>query len=339
MSDPEKSPPTQTIEAVSHAKTETKVERPISEILPLLGFLKRHFFETVALIIPLAGILTFAAGKSFNEGWYRMAGAPPSLFPSDAYEFVFQGIGILGPWIWVAVFIVSLILFNGIMSWVDTWLEQKNKILRNARKLYESSSSRRLRKQLIRASRSEHPKGEAYRNWKKIGPRTAWVERRKASKLKEEKAAPYTKVIATFILYLGIVVVIGIVLWLARSTVMKQAEVDGVRQYLGIYAAVTGRLPPQYDANDITEDNLRMYACQGRGELWKYRAVTILKSPDSVQNAAFTNAYLLRATDKFLFFLDQSGSTIRQVNHRELELKESSERPLSVVAQSCPKKS
>src|SRR5450830_742671 len=67
-------------------------------IFPGWGFVQRHFLEIVALAIPVIGIVGFAAGTSFLDGWNRAAGIGNNLFPVGVNETILLGLKLTRPW-------------------------------------------------------------------------------------------------------------------------------------------------------------------------------------------------------------------------------------------------
>ncbi len=293
-------------------------------------FVLRHIFQALAIAITLIGTLGYAAGKSFSNGWYQTAGVPPSLFPLDAYETVFQGFNVTSPWKWAGILLVWCVVVIALFALYETWQTERGEILRNKRKAFESCRSRKVRMKIALAARNESPRGNLHAKWKALSPRGKWVEDKRRRDQLFLKYSPYLRIIGFFLMVFGLIIAASITMWIVKAVIIKEANAEGVRQYIGIYAAITGKLPSQFRQASMPLEQLQEYVCVGRKELWKYRVFSLRKSPSDSDYA-----YLLRATEKFIFLLNTEGSDLRHATE-EFNFKESLHRPINAIAEKCP---
>ncbi|MFJ7565540.1 hypothetical protein ACIQW9_01085 [Herminiimonas sp. NPDC097707] len=282
------------------------------------------------------GIFGYAAGKSFNDGWARAAGIPTALFPSDTYELVLQGLSLKTPWLYVAVGIVMLIVIFSSIFFLDTFQERRNNLIRHRRKAYESYWSRYNRNSRAKKARVEYPKGIAFEKWRALGSRGHWIKVKNMQILRAQRVFPYTKIAASLFLQLAAIAILVIFYFFIKNIIMRPASTEGAQEYIGMYAAVTGKRPSQFSISDIEPYFLKELACKGRNELRKYRTVKIATEKNEASlPSSDTGNYVLKGTDKIFLLLNTSGSTVRSFGGNSFDLKESDLRPISDIVKSC----
>lgn len=312
-----------------------KTTKTFSEVFPFLGFFLRHLFECIAVLLTCAGIMGYAAGKSFDEGWSRAAGIQTSQFPSDTYELVLNGLSLKTPWLYAVIGVVLLLLIMNATAFADALYDYRIQLVRHRRKAYENLLSRLNRGRKVKAARKERPKAEAYMKWKLLGSRGDWVKTKEKQAIKAKKAFPFIKVVVSLGVQLAVLAIFILLYIFARNIVIKQANVEGVRDYIGMYIAVTGKLPPQYPKETMEQALFKELACEGVKSLSNYRAVNIGAESQAEVDLSSTSTYVIKATDKLVLLLGADGSRVKSFGNSAFELRESAVRPLSPTLKFC----
>lgn len=302
------------------------------KLFPGWAFIRRHFFEIAALAIPLIGIVGFAAGTSFIDGWNKAAGISSGLFPVGVNETILLGLKLERPWEYSAGLVAFVVAYLYLTEMLSEWERAKwgreSYLLRRKRKKL-ATAAKAMRKLVGIQERRSNPSN---REWKNLGPRRRWgvLDNRKNWKSKRWQRF-FIRAIALPLFLFAIGITIFFILFL-KISILDEARSEGVRAYAQIYIAVTGKLPLNFN-DKMTEPELREFACQGRERLWEYRSA-ISASPDQEAKEK-GQAYIIHSTDKLFFTIDQSGSSLHSYGDAAFSLRESSNRPSSAITKHC----
>jgi hypothetical protein len=293
-------------------------QEDISRIFPLAGYFMSHFFQTIGIAVPLLGCLGYAIGKSFFDGWDAAAGLRATLFPSDAYVLILQGLKLQTPWYWALGSICVLVVIIKLTA------------------LFDACYERRRRKKIIMLARHERPRGEHRRCWRMLQQYGCERPKVHPAKKKQRFALSYTAPILTMLMILMAVIGGSLIYAFLKVVFLDEAHAAGVREYIGIHALVTGKSPPRF--GNVPDPKLLEFACAVKGSMWKYRSVTLTEaSGDSKGDGKNSNiGYLLRSAGNTFLFLTPEGSIIKSYGDSGFEMKESDDRPISDLAERCP---
>jgi hypothetical protein len=302
------------------------------KMFPGWAFIRRNFFEIAALAIPLIGIVGFAAGTSFMDGWNKAAGISSNLFPIGVNETILLGLKLERPWEYsgglVALAVSYLYLTEVLSEWEHAkWGRESHWLRWKRKKLAKTARAARkvagVQERLIEQSNKE---------WKRLGPRRRWgrLEREKSWKSKRwQKFGIRAVALPLFLFAIGLALLF---IFLLKTLIFEEARAEGVRAYTQLYLAVTGKLPLNFE-DKITKTQLREFACMGRERLWEYRSV--ISAIGTGGTGEIAQAYIVHSTDKLFFVIDERGSSLHSYGDAAFSLRESSERPLSPVAEQC----
>lgn len=304
-----------------NAKKE-KMQKDIGEAFPLLGYFMNHFFQTIGIAIPLLGGLGYAVGKSFFEGWDGAAGLQSTLFPVDAYGLILQGLKLQTPWYWALGTFCILIVIIKLMAVFDTYYERRKLHLR--------------RKEAVELAKHEWPRGSHHANWKLLRAHGYEIQKEISNKRKVRFSLSYTAPILTMLMLLSAVLASSLIYTLLKAMFLDEAHSAGVREYAGIHALVTGKLPPRL--GKASDEKILEFVCAVKGTMWRYRSVEIGDAiGDELKNGnEVKTAYILRGSGNTFLFLSSEGSTIKSYGDNGFELKESELRPISDIQERCP---
>ncbi|CDG80876.1 hypothetical protein GJA_213 [Janthinobacterium agaricidamnosum NBRC 102515 = DSM 9628] len=135
------------------------------------------------------------------------------------------------------------------------------------------------------------------------------------------------------IFYLVIVGVFSLSYFVLKNMIIKPANRDGTLEYIGIYLAVTGKLPTQLVNNNIEKKRMVELACDGYHELWKYRFSSI--NDAEVDGGSGSGKYILQGGDKIFFLLGSEGSSIYSFGSKNFVLNEAYPRKYSDLVKDC----
>ncbi|MNM05639.1 hypothetical protein D3C81_156420 [compost metagenome] len=317
------------IELDSHSNTSND---DFKKMFPGWVFIRRHFFEIAALAVPLIGIVGFAAGTSFVDGWNKAAGISSNLFPIGVNETILLGLKLERPWEYsggIVAFAVAYLYLTEVFSeWERAKWGRESHWLRWKRKKLAKAASVARKVAGVQGRLTD----QSNREWKKLGPRRRWGlhERKKSWNSKRwQRFSIRAVALPLFLFAIGIALLF---IFLLKAFIIEEARAEGVRAYAQLYLAVTGKLPLNFE-DKITEARLREFTCLGRERLWEYRSV--ISTTEKGETGEEAQAYIIHSTDKLFFVIDELGSSLRSYGDAAFSLRESSNRPLSTVAKQC----
>lgn len=303
-----------------------------SAMLPGWGFIRRHFFEIAALAIPLIGVVGFAAGTSFVDGWNKAAGISPNLFPAGIHETILVGLKLERPWEYSGGLIAFAIAYLYVTEMFSEW--------ERAKWGRESHWRRWRRNKLARAARlarkvvgiQGRPTSLPNMEWKRLGPRYRWSLQHKKRSWKSKRWQKLFIRAVALVLFLSAIGISLMFVFILKVFIIEEAHSEGVKGYVQLYLAVTGRLPLNFN-DKLTQSKLREFACIGRERLWEYRAVALSTAGEDVSKEH--SSYIVYSTDKMFFLIDSLGSSLRSFGDAAYNMRESSNRPVSAIAKQC----
>jgi hypothetical protein len=288
---------------------------------PFLTSLRDHIFEVLALAITLLGILGYTAGMSFAEGWSEMAGMPASYFEPSIQEAIRLGLSKYWPWLISLIVVVVIVNYIHLLSLWD--------------EISATVKANRQRKKLADAARVERMSsdvacrvlGIANQDWMRLGKRGSgqnYVIKITTDRIRKKKLRTHSVSIALSLLAFLISVV---VYFLLRSFFVNVAVSEGRREYLGVYIAVTGKLPPAIEKKSSSDQVLSELACEHKGSLSNLRAVHL--------PGVIGGSYILRASGSTFYFLNAKGTVLKNFGDSGFMLDETDERPKAKLLQYC----
>jgi hypothetical protein len=308
----------------------------LKTMFPGWSFLHRHFLEIVALAIPVIGIVGFAAGTSFLEGWNRAAGIGSNLFPVGVNETILLGLKLTKPWTYSGAVLAVAVSYLYLTEVLTEW--------ERAKWGRESHWRRWQRVKLARAASAARKLGgindrltdPSHKAWMKLGPRRRWGRQKPTVNVNAKRWHRVgIRALALVLFLIGIAVTLLLHL-LLKSFIIEEAHAEGVRKYAQLYVAVTGKIPLNFH-DTLSKSELRQFACAGDDFLWHYRSVELSGGEGPAD--AKQQAYIIHSTDKLFFLLDKDGSRLQSFGDAPYSLRESSHRPVSDWIKTCKQSS
>lgn len=326
-----------------HNQNQSDSSEPEKKNALVVTAIMKHPFESFALIISIIGIFGYAAGESFKDGWDSAAGVPSSMFAIAPYETILRGLSLESPWLYSAVALATIALYVAVIGMLDAWQTHRNSLVRIRRSQFEGRKERSKRHSLATAARhernavelAEKRKCPSYQMWKTLGSRGKWQELSNSQRDRVIRRHRYLKGVTWFLIQVGCILLAGVLYIMIKLLVVQQAHKDGVREYIGIYAAVTGVVPPQFKEAKISEKALVELICKGRRSIWRYRSVNLTSGKKKVASSEGSSAYVLQGAEKTFLLLSRNGSRIQSFGEGGFTLEEAKSRPLSKTAASC----
>jgi hypothetical protein len=316
----------QEIAAVSDSAAK---KNELQEMLPIVRFIVHHPLELFALAITLIGIAGFAAGSSFYDGWNKAAGISGNLFPVGSYETILAGMTLSKPWIYSGLTFAFLIIYIQLIELSSEWS--------HARWGRENFWRRHRRNKIAMAARCERMMagiqvrgmGAANKAWSKLEHRNRWGKRKEPLSYKDKQRLRVplrfaVLVVALSLMFTGWLFYLGL-----KAFIVDKAFAQGAEKYVGLYLAVTGKIPPQFE-HKFDRTRMQELACLGEETRWSYRSVDLLGDGKY-------QAYIIQSTDKLFLLLDKDGSTLHSFGDAAFSLRESSVRPASKLSENCKK--
>lgn len=303
-------------------------------MFPGWSFIHRHFFEIMALAIPVIGIAGFAAGTSFLDGWNMAAGIGSNLFPVGVNETVLLGLKLTRPWAYSGALLAVAVSYLYFLEILTEWERAKwgrESHWRRWQRVKLAKAANTARKLIGVNDRLTDPSNKA---WKKLGPRRRWGSRIPSVNLNSKRWHRFGIRALALVLFLFAIAMTLFLHFLLKAFIIEEAHAEGVKRYGQLYVAITGKLPLNFYA-DLSQAELRQFACAGNDFLWHYRSVDILLEDGPV--ATKQQAYIIQSTDKLFFLLDKDGSRLHSFGDAPYSLRESSYRPVSAWAKTCKK--
>lgn len=310
------------------------------KLFPIFFFVLRRPFECLALLISLAGILGYAAGASFHEGWSKAAGIPSAMFQLGPYETIIKGLSLKKTWLYLALSLLGVSAYISILHLSDEIQAKGEFLVRNRRKKFEKRSERLMRYKVVSTARQERKilgstgRSGGARNveWKSLASRGKWAKLAEADRARARKNRTIWVRVASLLMQVFLLGLACITYFGLNSTIVKPSELEGVRNYIGLYAAVTGKSPQRSNFDNISPDKLLEFACQGADELWSYTVIsTDSENKDNVK-------YVLRANEKHFLLLGAAGMSLNSFGDGIYELKEESLGPRADLIKKCSSK-
>lgn len=309
---------------------EDRLERDVSPnaaTFPLLRFVRNHIFESAALAVTLIGTCAYGIGMSIYDGWSEMAGVPVSYFQPSVYETVRKGLSEPKPWLFMGIAgIVILVLLFGANAW-EMWFRQR-KMSRERMRLAQSARQERLYSET--SPRNTGPRSAA---WRKLGRRGAIdvaVHVRKSAQHSRRRA--FVLETARALMPIGFFVFSLIIYNFFYVFAISTARAEGMRSYLSVYVAVTGKFPAARASLKPTLNDLLSHGCAGVRRLENYVAVHLPPSESRMSSAA----YILEVSADNFVLLGPDGLILEKFGDAGYHLSEAGNRPLSAIIRSCP---
>ncbi len=186
-------------------------------------------------------------------------------------------------WLYSGLVTVLILIEIFALEIADVWQDQRRILVKNRRSAYEARKSKRARFELATAARAERQlseaknrkEGAAYKAWLKLGSRGLWQKIAESRRAKIARNERYTLEVAWLFIQIAGICGLGLLYFMSKAFVVKQARSDGVGDFVGVYAAVTGKLPLQFSDEVISRERLLSLACPNKSDLWQYRTVTL----------------------------------------------------------------
>ncbi|MET0264960.1 MAG: hypothetical protein ABW202_05045 [Duganella sp.] len=304
----------------------------LKTMFPGWSFIHRHFFEIVALAIPVIGIVGFAAGTSYLEGWNKAAGIGNSLFPVGVNETILLGLKLERPWAYsgalVAIVVSYLYLTELLTEWEKAkWGRESHWQRWKRNKLAKAASI--ARKLAGIDDRLTDPSNKA---WKKLGPRRRWGRSESKVNVSFKRWQRFGIRLAALLFFFSAIAMTLIFNFLLKAFIIEEARAEGVRTYVQLYVAVAGKLPVNF-RDQLSDAKLREFACAGSDLLWQYRSVEV--AVEGEPDAPIQQAYIIHSTDKLFFLLDKNGSRLHSFGDAPYSLRENTNRPSSNMIKTC----
>jgi|GEM_PF-2365942 len=313
----------QELAAISAGEENSKFRK----MFPVTAFLIRHPIELLALAITLIGIVCFAAGSSFYAGWTKAAGISSNLFPVGTYETMLAGITLTSPWIYSGSVFAFIVVYVHLLEIYSEWSY--------ARRGRESNWQFRRRAMIVTAARRERlssgletrDEGKAHQVWAALEFRNRWAERKRSLDPKAKRFRRVTARAGVLIVALCAMAMTCILYLALKAFIIDMAHLRGEEKYVGLYLAVTGKVPAQFETK-FSATRLQELACSGEEDRWAYRSIDLLGD-------AKHQAYVIQSTDKFFLLLDKDGSSLHSFGDAAFSLRENAIRPVSTLARKC----
>ncbi|MBC8723578.1 hypothetical protein F6X37_18915 [Paraburkholderia sp. 31.1] len=303
------------------------------------AYIAEHVFEGVALVFTVAAALNYAVGRSYLDGWAETAGVPGMMFQPDLYDTMLAGVRLESVWRIAAVVVVLSVLYLWLNVVASDWWPGRRSSAKRRRQRQDGYDQLGLRRRYAWAARraSVGVPAEQYdavierSRWRALGHRG--LRRMERAARPARRVTPPRLITLVAILVGAITLIAASVYVLFRNTLIDPAKADGARDFVKVYAAVTGHIPYQYFASTVSKETLQNWACEGRLALSQYRSVMLADSDaPNVKKEAF---YLLQGYGSTFVLLGEKGSMIRSFGDAPFNLPESSTRPLSPLAKGC----
>lgn len=295
--------------------------------ITFFDFLRAKPLEVSAFLTSMIGILAYAIGMSYQEGWNEIAGLPATYFQTGVNEAIRKGLGLYVPWLSFIGLFAFGIAYAFFINASEAWRNARRK---NRKRLALAMAAKNERAALgIRMARSS----SANLVWKNLGRRGLMLDPpihlARAGYLRKRgfrrNILSIMMVVFAFLVLVGIYLILN---FLALNAAFKQ----GRRDYVGVYVAVTGRLPPVYSKLEVTQQELIKVGCSGFEELTSFRVVTINRDKEGKGEAA----YVLQAVSNTFLFLTKDGTVLKTFGGDGFELDERTDRPVADLMKSCP---
>lgn len=290
---------------------------------PMEKSIGRHVLEGSALCLTIIGILAYGSGMSWYQGWYDIAGLPVEYFPRSVHEVVRAGLFNDTPWRWSLAALVGAFIYISVIDLIGAW----TKIFRATRRRRVIAHAAKAERRML--SLAARANGPANKKWLRLGRRGNGLGSSKflvkAGRLRRREI---TKNIVGILASL-LVVIVSLGLYVFFIPFFSGlAEQEGRSNYIGTYAATTGRLPKSLDVNPENTAKIRELGCKYAGTLKNYGTMTI--------DEKHQGAYILQASGGTFLLLGKDGLTLKSFGDSNFELNESADRPRASFLKDCP---
>nr|WP_315218171.1 hypothetical protein [uncultured Duganella sp.] len=290
---------------------------------PIGKLIGRHLLEASALCLTIIGILAYGSGMSWYQGWYDMAGVPVEYFPRGVQEVIRVGLFNHTPRLWSLVAVIGAFNYFSLLNLLGAWT-----------RMYKARRTRRVIAKAAKAERrvlslAVRSNGPANKKWQDLGRRGNGLSTPKvvvnAGRLRRREVTE--SLLPIIISLLAFVISFGLYI-LAIPFFSGLAEQEGRRNYLGTYAATTGKFPKSTEALPQYTDKIKELGCEYAGSLKNSGAMTI--------DDKHKSAYILQASGSTFLLLSKDGLTLKSFGDSNFELTESAERPRASFLKDCP---
>ncbi|MCO5413499.1 hypothetical protein [Ralstonia mojiangensis] len=298
-------------------------------------------FEGIAVAFTIFGTLSYAIGRTLLDAWAETAGIPVTVLHTDFYDTML--IGAQRPIIWrtAAILIVVSVAYVWASAVIPDWWAKRNATIRRKRRRQDGRDHLGVRQRFATEARLStkgvpvvlRSSNTEWLRWKVLGLRGR--HRKALLEAPKVPAKPVRRITQALFLTIFATVCLGGIYFLVRVVFLKPAMADGAQSFAKVYVAVTGHIPYQYTATSISADRLKSWACEGVPMLATYRTVELpVESDSSGKKEVF---YVLQGAGSTFVLLGQNGSSLRSFGDNPFNLPESQARPLSTLAQTCPR--
>lgn len=318
--------------ADSHAKT---------RFAKIWAYCLDHMFEGIAVAFTIFGTLSYAVGRTLLDAWAETAGIPTTILHSDFYDTML--IGVQRPIIWrtAAILIVTSAAYLWANAVIPEWWAKRNSTIRRKRRRQDGCDQLGVRRRFAAEARLStrsvpialRSSNQEWLRWKALGLRG--LRRKARLDVPKPPARPVRQITQALFLTIFATVCLGGIYLLVRTVFLKPAESDGAQSFAKVYVAVTGHIPYQYTATSISVETLKNWACEGVPMLAMYRTVELPAESDGTGKKEIF--YVLQGTGSIFVLLSQNGSSLRSFGDTPFNLPESKSRPVSALAQTCPR--
>jgi hypothetical protein len=289
---------------------------------PIGKLIGRHFLEASALCLTIIGILAYGAGMSWYQGWYDMAGIPVEYFPRGVHEVIRVGLLNDTPWLWSLIALIGGFNYFSIISLLGAW-----------RKVYKAKRARRAIADAAKAERevlsfAARAHGPANKKWRRLGRRGNGLSTPKvpvnAGRLRRREVTE--NILAIMMSLIVFLISFGSYIFVVPFF-SGLAEQEGRRNYLGTYAATTGKFPKYIEELPQYTNKIQELGCEYAGALKNYGTMVIDEKRKS--------AYILQASGSTFLLLSKDGLMLKSFGDSNFELNEAPDRPRASFLNDC----
>ena len=257
----------------------------------------------------MIGIMAYGSGMSWYQGWYDMAGVPVEYFPHGLQEVIRVGLFNDAPWLWSLVVIIGAINYFSLINLVGAWMKMYNaKRTRGALAVAAQAERRAL-------SFAARAHGPANKKWQRLGRRGNGLSSSrvlvKAGRLRRREITEH--IVAIIMSLLVVVVSFGLYIFVVQFF-SGLAEQEGRRNYIGTYAATTGKFPKSIVYLPEHAEKIKELGCKYAGTLKNYGSMVIDEKRGS--------AYILEASGGIFLLLGKEGLALKSFGDSDFEFYE-----------------
>lgn len=302
------------------------------------AYLSSNAFQCIGLALAAATGLSYAVGRAYLDNWNAIAGVPSLLFPVEFHDVILLGLRLESVWRIPAFAITAAALYIWIVDrlphWVSSWrwVRQLAKCHKDG---WDQLGLRNRFAQEAYAVRSKRLPGghtRAQLRWKILGCRGQLRSMHQHSR-QQKRGRPVSASTIRCLLVIVVMLFLTGTYLLCAGLFLLPASSAGAKDFVSIYVAVTGHVPPQYNRTQVNQKQLKSWACHGLDQLSDFRSITI--HPDSSSNPSAL--YLIQGANNTYLLLGTSGTRIAIFGDKSVQLIESDVRDVSTITLDCKK--